>query len=156
MDNNKNNIWYKALIALVLLLLVVGGWLLYKKWAPADNDYKTDKKDSEISIPKNENIQPFNPNAPAFNEVVVVANEFSFTPSIIDVKVGERVRLIFRNQGEDMHNMKIDGLGLSTKTISGGQVDVIDFTAPATGIYDFICSVADHRLKGMRGQLRSS
>lgn len=87
-------------------------------------------------------------------EFVVSGNEFSFSPSTITVKAGEKVKIIFENNGRTPHNLVIEGLGISTKVIGGGKTDIIEFIAPTSGTYVILCSVPGHRAAGMEGQLR--
>ena len=44
-------------------------------------------------------------------------------------------------------------LGISTKTIGSGQTETIEFVAPTSGTYTFICSVPGHATAGMVGDL---
>jgi len=86
-------------------------------------------------------------------EITVQANEYSFFPSLITAKVGEKVQLTFKNMGAMPHNLTIEGLNLATKTIGGGQSDVLEFTVDKSGTYLFYCSVGTHRELGMEGTL---
>lgn len=87
-------------------------------------------------------------------EINVVGTEFSFNPASISVKPGERVKITFQNSGRTPHNLVIEGLDMATKTIGGGQTDVIGFIAPASGTYNFFCSIPGHRASGMEGSLK--
>jgi azurin len=40
-----------------------------------------------------------------------------------------------------------------TKLLGPGESDTITFTAPAAGVYDYICTFPGHALAGMRGTL---
>jgi plastocyanin len=53
-------------------------------------------------------------------EITVVGTEFSFNPSSITLSAGERVKIIFKNEGKAPHNLIIQGLGIGTRTIGGG------------------------------------
>lgn len=86
-------------------------------------------------------------------ELTVSGAEFSFDPASITVSAGESVRITFKNNGRAPHNLVIEGLGVSTKTIGGGQADTTEFIAPSAGTYAFICSVPGHRASGMEGSL---
>lgn len=85
--------------------------------------------------------------------LTILGDEYSFSPSSINVEAGEQVTILFKNIGRAPHNLTIEGLGISTKTIGGGQEDIIEFIAPATGTYTFYCSVGAHRAAGMVGSL---
>lgn len=86
-------------------------------------------------------------------EIQVFGTEFSFNPSSITLNEGERVKITFTNNGASLHNLVINGLGVGTKTIGPGQADTIEFTALASGNYNFFCSVPGHRASGMEGSL---
>ena len=86
-------------------------------------------------------------------EIVVEGNEYSFNPSSITLTQGEKVRLTFNNVGSFPHNFMIDELGVASKTINAGESDTIEFTAGATGTFNFYCGVGNHRDQGMEGSL---
>lgn len=86
-------------------------------------------------------------------EISVVGTEFNFNPASINVKAGEQVKITFSNNGSAPHNLTLEGLGIGTKTVGGGQRDVVEFTAPTSGTYTFFCSVSGHRAAGMEGSL---
>ena len=92
------------------------------------------------------------PSSPA-EEITITGKEFVFSPALITVKAGQRVKLTFKNEGNYPHNLSIDGLGITTKTIGSGQTDTIEFTASSAGSYAIFCSVPGHREAGMRGAL---
>jgi azurin len=41
----------------------------------------------------------------------------------------------------------------ATKMLGPGESDTVTFTAPAAGVYDYICSFPGHAMAGMRGLL---
>ncbi len=41
----------------------------------------------------------------------------------------------------------------ATKLVGPGESDAVTFTAPAAGVYDYICTFPGHALAGMRGTL---
>ena len=86
------------------------------------------------------------------NEFTIEGSEFKFSPSTISVSKGDKVKITFKNTGTVVHNLVIDGLGVSTKTIPNGQTDTVEFTADKTGTFEFYCSVDAHRQKGMEGK----
>jgi plastocyanin len=128
------------IIVAILLVVFVGYFLMRGYRAPT----------STPTAPKEE-VTP-TPGAPV-KEITVVGTEFSFNPSSITLSAGERVKIIFKNEGKAPHNLVIQGLGIGTRTIGGGQTDTIEFTAPSSGTYTFYCSVPGHRSAGMEGKL---
>ena len=82
----------------------------------------------------------------------VVGKSFSFTPAEMTVNKGDTVKIIFQNSGGS-HNWKIDEFNASTKVISSGQTETIQFVADKTGTFEYYCSVGTHRQMGMRGNL---
>lgn len=87
-------------------------------------------------------------------EIVVSGGEYSFSPASISLTQGETVKVTFKNTGGLPHNFVITELGISTKTIPGGQEDSVTFTVEKTGIYTFFCSVGDHQQRGMEGEIK--
>ena len=87
------------------------------------------------------------------NEIKVSAKEFAYTPSVITVNKGERVRITLINDGATDHDLSIQGLGVATKIIASGESDSIDFTPAVTGSFTFICTVGFHKDLGLTGTL---
>ena len=131
------------LVAVIILIVIAGGYFLLR------GGYQAPAPAPEEVTPASEKNTP----ASAVKEFTVSGSEFSFSPSSISVKSGDRVRITFRNTGGAPHNLVIEGLGVSTKTIGGGKTDTIEFTASASGTYPIFCSVSGHRAAGMEGQL---
>src|SRR5688500_7229134 len=77
-------------------------------------------------------------------ELTVTGVAYSFSQNTIDSTAGEEVKIIFKNTGRLPHNLVIDELNASTKTIGAGQTDTIIIKADKTGTYTFYCSVGNH------------
>ncbi len=88
----------------------------------------------------------------ATKEFTVVGQNFSFAPSILNVNVGDKVKIIFKNT-DGFHDFHIDEFNVATPRISAGQQAVVEFTADKAGSYEFYCSVGNHRAMGMKGTL---
>ena len=86
-------------------------------------------------------------------EIEVSGDEYAYTPSSISVKKGEKVRITFTNNGNLPHNLVIDELALSTKTIVSGKSDMIEFTAEGDADLVFYCSIGNHKNLGMEGTI---
>ena len=125
-------------IIIIVLLAVVGGYFLLRGsyQTPTEAPPTTQASVSQVT------------------EINVAGTEFSFSPASVSVKAGERVKIIFRNNGRAPHNLIIEGLDIGTKTIGKGQTDVVEFTASSSGTFVFFCSVPGHRASGMEGNLK--
>lgn len=93
------------------------------------------------------------PAAPA--RVLAFADEFRFSSSRRAVPAG-RLRLQLKNIGEDDHDLRIVGPRGTPRAATGvvrpGRVGQIRVRLPR-GTYRYICTVADHEERGMRGTL---
>ena len=125
----------KILIIIIVLIAVVGYVLFKKPTAP----------EPEQAVPFSENTE--------IKEFTIKGTEYRFSPSSINVQAGDRVKIVFQNSGNARHNLIIQGLGVSTKSISSNQTDVIEFTAPSSGNYTIFCSLPGHQISGMIGEL---
>jgi len=83
----------------------------------------------------------------------VEGTEFAFSPKVLTVSTGQKVRVTFINKGAVSHNFVIDGV-VNGPIISAGSKTVVEFSAPdKAGAYPMYCSVGSHRSSGMEGQL---
>jgi len=93
--------------------------------------------------------------APAPSRMQVVAREFSYTLSRTRLKPGQAV-IEIANFGQDAHDLRVQRVGArhiaGTPVVQpGSRAELTVSLAP--GRYSFWCSVADHRMRGMRGTL---
>ncbi|OGI64787.1 hypothetical protein A3H53_00485 [Candidatus Nomurabacteria bacterium RIFCSPLOWO2_02_FULL_40_10] len=86
-------------------------------------------------------------------EFTITSKNFSFTPALITVKKGERVKITFENSA-GFHDFKIDEYGLATKKTQSPTTEVLEFTADKVGSFEYYCSVGSHRATGMKGTLK--
>lgn len=82
----------------------------------------------------------------------VSGGSFFFTPSTMNVKKGDKVRIVFMNAG-GMHNLMLDAFGVATRTLSTGESQTVEFIASKTGSFEYYCSVGSHRAMGQKGTL---
>lgn len=85
-------------------------------------------------------------------DVMITGGNYYFKPNIIRVKKGDTVKIIFTNSG-GMHDFVIDEFKVQTKTLQDGAQETATFTPDKSGIFDFYCSVGNHRQMGMQGKL---
>lgn len=82
----------------------------------------------------------------------VEGKNFSFSPSTLTVKKGDKVKITFKNSG-GMHDWVLDEFNAKTKQISSGASETIEFVASKAGTFEYYCSVGNHRAMGMKGTL---
>lgn len=89
----------------------------------------------------------------SIKEIAVSAKEFAYSPSTINLKKNERVRIKFTNDGGMTHNLVIEGMDVSTKNIGSGESDSVEFTPLQAGTFTFFCSIDSHRGLGLEGKM---
>ena len=93
-----------------------------------------------------------NPVSSGVKVFTITGTNFSFSPTKLSVKKGDKVTITFDNVA-GFHDFKIDEFNVASKKISGGGKDVVTFTADKTGTFEYYCSVGQHRQMGMKGTL---
>ncbi len=113
---------------------------------------------------------PLPPATPEDGVLSVGAFEWGFAPEAIVLIQGEEVRIDFENQGEVIHNFRIEELGAegveseSTGSQSAdegelfvganaGDTGTLIFIPSESGTFDFYCTIRGHRSLGMEGTL---
>ena len=86
-------------------------------------------------------------------EIDIEGSEYSFSPASIRVRAGEKVSLTFKNTGSLSHDFVVDELGISTRILSPGQAETIEFVAETDDEVAFYCSIGGHRSLGLEGLL---
>ena len=77
---------------------------------------------------------------PPVREIEIAAGRFSFSPSTIEVREGEHVRLIVRSV-DVTHGIAIRSLGIRQQIPEGGEPVTIEFVASQPGTHRFTCFV---------------
>lgn len=86
-------------------------------------------------------------------EFTITETEYSFSPTAMNVNVGDRVKITFVNSGSFPHDFIIDELNLNTGETDSGETSTLEFIASTAGTYTYYCGVKDHEEKGMVGTL---
>jgi len=121
----------RFLVAMLILILVAPNG-----WSASGASRKADDADDEGVI------------------LQIHGNEFKFVPNILKVVKGQKVTIIFTNDGVLAHNFAIESpLGLKTKTIQSHETAKLTFTPQKTGSFKFRCLVPGHMQAGMQGKL---
>ncbi len=92
----------------------------------------------------------------AEKEITVVAKDYSFTPSTINIEEGEAVTITLKNEGKMPHDFVVKGDGVvmaKTPLVQPGKEATVTFEATEEGEYKFICTVSGHEAQGMKGVL---
>ena len=108
---------------------------------------------------------------------VVEGRDWGFDPEVIEISVGQRVKLTLVNDGRAEHDVEVDGLMADHIEIAGGmahsdklgggghEADVVAahamagtisfvmFTPTKAGVYEFACTLPGHKEAGMVGKL---
>lgn len=101
---------------------------------------------SDIMNTKDSNIEP----GKIF--LNVIGKPYKFQPNEIRVKKGQFIVITFKNNG-GMHDLVLDDFSIRTSKIKEGEANTISFYADKSGVFEYYCSVGDHRAIGMTGKL---
>ena len=71
--------------------------------------------------------------------IEVTAKRFTFQPSRIEVKEGERIRLVVKSE-DGVHGVQIKKFKVNKLVPRGGEPVTIDFVASAPGTFEILCS----------------
>lgn len=134
------------LIVGVLVVLGVGAYFLFMK--PQSQPVTQ----TETTMTEKEDKTSTSSAMMEAKEFTVESKGLNFTPNEIRVKVGDKVKIIYKNN-IGQHNWTLDEFNAKTKLINAGEQDTVEFVADKAGSFEFYCSVAGHRQAGMKGML---
>jgi plastocyanin len=80
-------------------------------------------------------------------EIQLVASDFKFDKTSLDMQAGSQVKAEVRNQGQAEHNFTFTEAG-ANQDIEAGEDAAATFTAPAAGSYQFFCKYHPSQMKG--------
>jgi nitrite reductase (NO-forming) len=81
--------------------------------------------------------------------VTVQVQGMSYTPSEIEVPLGDELVVEFENTGTELHDIEF-GNGEASERINPGQTATVDVGVVGEDL-EFWCSVSNHRSMGMEG-----
>ena len=107
--------------------------------------------DGKVSVSLVASVTPTStvPSLKVFN---VTGSSFAFSIKEMKVKLGDKVRVVFFNQG-GFHDWVVDEFNAKIKQLPAGQTETIEFIADKKGTFEYYCSVGTHRQMGMKGNL---
>lgn len=104
---------------------------------------------------------------------IVMADDMTFTPSVIEVREGDTIRLRLKNRGKELHELvlgttaEIEAHAAMMKKfpdmehddpwmvhVPAGKTGDMVWTFNRAGDFDFACLVKDHYELGMAGRIR--
>lgn len=157
-------------VIIVLLIAGVAYWLMKDQAeAPLDDisniEVKTIDVDNTIPVTQTEE-QPTTMEKPETNapDVTVpasvninksfniISTNFSFSEKEIRVSKGDKVKISLLNN-EGYHDLRIDEFKVKSIQIGEGDSTTVEFTADKVGMFEYYCSVGNHRAMGMAGKL---
>jgi plastocyanin len=150
----------KLVLFIVVLVLIIGGFLIFKNKTMAPSDIETEGIETEVgsSMPAQDSnveetqVMEENMSSSSVKEFSITGVPFSFTPSTMTVNKGDTVKITFKN-GNGVHDFKLDEFNASTRILNSGEEQTITFVASKTGSFEYYCSVGNHRAMGMVGTL---
>lgn len=144
-----------TLVPLIVIVALAGGFVLYQQQAKTPEGAQADigsavpRPGAQKTFPRVETLPPSDGvDAAGVRDIVIVGDNFTFSTEALTLKKGQKVRLTFAN-AQGMHDLKIDGLGIATKTLKAGETETVEFTPEAAGTYEAYCSIGSHRAMGM-------
>lgn len=136
----------KILAALLVLILAAGGaWLLLRP----DNTQPPASTPPPSSTMQTTPSQTQKLATVSFN---VKAVNFEFDTKELSVNEGDTVTINFESTS-GFHDWKLDEFNAATKQVNPGTPTSVTFVADKAGVYEYYCSVGNHRAMGMVGKL---
>lgn len=149
------------LIALIIIVITGGGyyWYTSQKTPSAETmmpDTSGAMMNGAVQGPASESVEDAmmedGTMMGTVREFTVSGQPFSFSPNTMTVKKGDTVKITFKNM-QGTHDLRIEGYNVGTKVIQTGQSETFTFVADKAGLFEYYCSVGNHRAMGMVGTL---
>lgn len=83
--------------------------------------------------------------------VKVIATEYKYKFSSGFARKNQKVVITLKNAGSEVHDLKFIGVAPKSKFIPGGATTKFTVVFKKTGRFQYICTIGEHALKGMRG-----
>ena len=99
-----------------------------------------------------QNVIDLTEDSSPLKEINVTNQGLTFVPAEIRVRRGDTLRLTFEVRA-GFHDWKLDAFSASTRQLSRGQKDTVEFVVDRAGTFEYYCSVGNHRAQGMVGRL---
>ena len=148
----------KTIIIVVVAAIVLIGAVLAFSVLSTSSENQTNSNGAVNSpvdaAAKNSNINSVNINNPTADakEFTLIGKNYSFSLAEIRVKKGDKVKINLDVQ-EGFHDWVVDEFSVRISKVKAPAAASTEFVADKTGIFEYYCSVGDHRAKGMVGKL---
>ena len=142
-----------ALIAGIVLMLGVGGFLFYRGFRAGTLPGMTPPAEQKTQqlVPVTTGGTSEAARKKVYRQSIDIdARSFFFSPDVFLVKKGEKVTVRVHAYGD--HAFAIDALKINQKT-PDGQVTTIEFTPQKEGALRFYCPIPGHAEAGMTGTI---
>jgi len=138
---NKKYFILTLILAVIIIAIII---------ASTNNNNEQVSDDNDTATVETIDLQEvdFSP----IKEFTVTGKNLTFTPNTLRVRQGDKVKITFKNEG-GTHDLVIPDYNISTKQLEGGMKETIEFFANEAGVFEFYCSVGNHREMGMKGTL---
>lgn len=155
----------KVVIAIIVILAL--GWLAFNYLGTADTPSDQATTTEETMDDGTMNDGSMNEGASAENSVDAMTDEeapadavvfdltgkkYEFSVKEIRVKKGDTVTINLEST-DGLHDWVVDEFDAKTGRVQTGEKTSVTFVADTAGEFEYYCSVADHRAKGMVGTL---
>lgn len=140
-----------GLLVLLALVIVAGIFFLTGQTRVTERQITQPSPEITAAVVEEEASETLTEPA-TVKEFNIEGKSFEFSQTELRVKKGDQVRINFNNT-QGVHDLTIDELNVATKIIQVGQSDTVEFVADETGVFEFYCSVGNHRQLGMVGKL---
>ncbi|HEU0085389.1 MAG TPA: cupredoxin domain-containing protein [Candidatus Paceibacterota bacterium] len=136
----------------VLIVLVAIAWIAMEERREVTAPSVVEEISNEDASDETENTVTEVSADAEVKEFVIEGNNFAFVPNTMEVKKGDKVKVVFKST-EGFHDFVIDEYGAATKQLRAPAEEVLEFTADKVGTFEYYCSVGTHRQMGMVGTL---
>jgi plastocyanin len=164
---NKRNATLTIIAFLIILIGAIAAVLIASELTDDNdsNDTTSETRDDEIVNEEDINNvengivsqpQVTQPDEDIINTYDITMSNFTFSPNIIEATPGETLTVSLTSIGET-HDFVIDELDVQSFLLGSNESQDLTITIPdnASGnVYQFYCSVGNHREMGMVGEIR--
>ncbi len=119
-----------------------------KMWAPSAKMHDRGTHQMATSSGNSTQVQMSN----GKQVIELSADNFAYSKSEIRAKMGEPTKIVL-NVKQGFHDLVVDELNVRTLQVSSGETTSIEFTPTKKGVFEFYCSVGNHRAMGMVGKI---